>query len=83
VDDPAAKLDGYVAHRLARERRIIAALEAGARTHEELLAAAWDDVPEALRAAATWTLEAHLEKLRDEGRLPRPKGGQSLFMPRT
>jgi len=71
VDDPAAKLDGYIAHRLERERRIVAALEAGARTHEELLAAAWDDVPEALRAAATWTLEAHLEKLRDEGRLPR------------
>ena len=70
VDDPAAKLEGYIAHRLERERRIVAALDAGARTHEELLAAAWDEVPEGLRAAAGWTLQAHLEKLRDEGRLP-------------
>jgi len=70
VEDPAAKLDGYIAHRLERERRIVGALEAGARSHDDLLAAAWDDVPAGLRLPATWTLEAHLEKLREEGRLP-------------
>jgi glyoxylase-like metal-dependent hydrolase (beta-lactamase superfamily II) len=70
VEDPAAKLDEYVAHRLERERRIVAALEAGARTEDELLAAAWDGVPEGLRLPAAWTLAAHLEKLRAEGRLP-------------
>jgi glyoxylase-like metal-dependent hydrolase (beta-lactamase superfamily II) len=70
VDDPAAKLDEYIAHRLERERRIVAALEAGARSEEELLAAAWDEVPEGLRLPAAWTLAAHLEKLREEGRLP-------------
>jgi glyoxylase-like metal-dependent hydrolase (beta-lactamase superfamily II) len=70
VDDPAAKLDEYIAHRLERERRIVAALEAGARSEDELLAAAWDEVPAALRLPAGWTLQAHLDKLRDEGRLP-------------
>ena len=70
VDDPAAKLDEYVAHRLERERRIVAALAAGARTHDELLAAGWDEIPDGLRLPALWTLEAHLDKLREEGRLP-------------
>lgn len=77
VEDPAAKLDEYIAHRLERERRIVAALAAGARTHDELLAAAWDRVPEGLRLPALWTLEAHLEKLREEGRLPEGKVGGS------
>jgi glyoxylase-like metal-dependent hydrolase (beta-lactamase superfamily II) len=70
VDDPAAKLDEYISHRLERERRIVAALDAGARTEDELLAAAWDEVPPRLRLPAAWTLQAHLEKLRSEGRLP-------------
>jgi glyoxylase-like metal-dependent hydrolase (beta-lactamase superfamily II) len=70
VHDPAAKLDEYVAHRLDRERRLVAALTAGARSVDQMLAAAWDDVPDALRPAATVTLAAHLDKLADEGRLP-------------
>jgi glyoxylase-like metal-dependent hydrolase (beta-lactamase superfamily II) len=70
VSDPAAKLDEYIAHRLERERKLLAALEAGARTRDELLDAAWGDVPAELRPAAAVTLAAHAEKLRDEGRLP-------------
>jgi glyoxylase-like metal-dependent hydrolase (beta-lactamase superfamily II) len=70
VWDPRAKLDEYLAHRLERERRLIRALEAGARTHDELLDQAWDDAPPELRPAAELTLRAHLEKLREEGRLP-------------
>ena len=70
VEDPAAKLGEYLAHRLERERRIVAAWEAGARSDDELLAAAWDGIPEGLRLPATWTLHAHLDKLREEGRIP-------------
>jgi glyoxylase-like metal-dependent hydrolase (beta-lactamase superfamily II) len=70
VTDPDAKLDEYVAHRLERERRIVAALDAGLRDEDELVAAAWDHVPEGLRLPARWTLQAHLEKLRAEGRMP-------------
>ena len=70
VPDPAAKLDEYLAHRLEREARLLAALDEGARTQDELLDAAWSDVPAELRAAAAVTLAAHLGKLREEGRLP-------------
>ncbi len=70
VSDPAAKLDEYVRHRLDRERRLVEALAAGARTVSEMLDAAWGDVPELLRPAATVTLAAHLDKLQAEGRLP-------------
>jgi glyoxylase-like metal-dependent hydrolase (beta-lactamase superfamily II) len=70
VWDPAAKLDEYISHRLDRERRLLAALADGARTEDELLDAAWSDVPSELRGAAALTLRAHLEKLEQEGRLP-------------
>jgi glyoxylase-like metal-dependent hydrolase (beta-lactamase superfamily II) len=70
VWDPAATLDRYVEHRLDRERRLLAALQAGVRGEEALLDAAWDDAPPELRPAAAITLRAHLEKLRAEGRLP-------------
>jgi glyoxylase-like metal-dependent hydrolase (beta-lactamase superfamily II) len=78
VDDPAAKLDQYVQHRLDRERRLVAALEAGKRTVQELLDEVWDDAPAVLRPAAAVTLAAHLDKLAEEQRLPdgveRPAG---------
>jgi glyoxylase-like metal-dependent hydrolase (beta-lactamase superfamily II) len=74
VNHPRAKLDEYIDHRLERERKLLAALELGLRDRDDLLDAAWDDVPwhvsPDLRRAAGVTLDAHLEKLRDEGRLP-------------
>jgi glyoxylase-like metal-dependent hydrolase (beta-lactamase superfamily II) len=70
VRDPRAKLDEYIAHRKDRERRLLDGLAAGARSTDELLDAAWPEVPAALRVAAAITLEAHLEKLAGEQRLP-------------
>jgi len=70
VWDPAAKLDEYIAHRLERERRLVAALAAGLRTRDDLLDAAWSDAPAALRDFAALSLASHLEKLAEEGRLP-------------
>ncbi|MBF6619522.1 MAG: MBL fold metallo-hydrolase [Patulibacter sp.] len=70
IEDPQAKLDEYVAHRLDRERRLVAALDGGARSVDELLDAVWDDAPGILRLAAAVTLQAHLDKLAGEGRLP-------------
>jgi glyoxylase-like metal-dependent hydrolase (beta-lactamase superfamily II) len=74
VWDPAAKLDEYIAHRLDRERRLVAALDAGLRSRDELLDAAWSEVPPELRPAAALTLAAHLEKLAEEGGLPDDAG---------
>lgn len=70
VDRPKERIDEQLRHRLARERMLVAALEAGARTHDEMLDAAWSEVPAELRPIARITLKAHLEKLRDEGGLP-------------
>jgi glyoxylase-like metal-dependent hydrolase (beta-lactamase superfamily II) len=74
VWDPHARLDLYIAHRLERERRVLDALEAGAVTRDEVLDRAWsemdlDAVPY-LRVAAGLTLDAHVDKLSAEGRLP-------------
>jgi glyoxylase-like metal-dependent hydrolase (beta-lactamase superfamily II) len=74
VWDPRAKLEEYLAHRLERERRVLAAVEAGAVTRDDVLDRAWseidlDAVPY-LRMAAGLTLDAHIDKLSAEGRLP-------------
>lgn len=70
ITDPAAKLAEYVEHREMRERRLLAALERGERSKQALLAEAWSDVPEQLRPAAAMVMDAHLQKLEAEGRLP-------------
>jgi glyoxylase-like metal-dependent hydrolase (beta-lactamase superfamily II) len=70
VHDVDAKLEQYIAHRLDRERRLLAALEEGRRSVQDLLDEVWDDAPVVLRPAAKVTLAAHLDKLADEGRLP-------------
>jgi glyoxylase-like metal-dependent hydrolase (beta-lactamase superfamily II) len=78
VTDPDAKLTEYIEHRLDREQRLLAALDRGLRTSDELLDDVWADAPAILRPAAEVTLAAHLEKLAEEGRLPegveRPRG---------
>jgi glyoxylase-like metal-dependent hydrolase (beta-lactamase superfamily II) len=71
ITDPAAKLAEYVEHRLMRERRLLAALDSGERSRAALLAAVWDDVPPELLPMAAMAMEAHLEKLEAEVRLPR------------
>jgi len=70
VTDPAAKLTEYVEHREMRERRLLAALERGERSKQALLAEVWDDVHDEVRPAAALVMEAHLQKLAAEARLP-------------
>lgn len=74
VTDPAAKLREYRDHRLEREGNLLAALDAGARTRDELLDRAWSELDFSaaplLRVAAAATLAAHLQKLAAEGRMP-------------
>jgi glyoxylase-like metal-dependent hydrolase (beta-lactamase superfamily II) len=70
VTDPAAKLAEYLEHRQMRERRLLAVLEKGERSRANLLATVWDDIPMELLPMAAMAMEAHLEKLEGEGRLP-------------
>jgi glyoxylase-like metal-dependent hydrolase (beta-lactamase superfamily II) len=70
IEDPAARLAEYVEHRETRERRLVEALAAGERSRAALLTTVWDDVPAPLLPMAAMAMEAHLEKLEEEGRLP-------------
>jgi glyoxylase-like metal-dependent hydrolase (beta-lactamase superfamily II) len=70
ITDPEGKLDEYLEHRLDRERRLVGALERGERSRSRLLDEVWSDVPAELRGAAGAVMQAHLEKLAAEGRLP-------------
>ncbi len=69
INDPAARIAEYVEHRESRERRLLAALDAGERSRAVLLATVWEDVSEQLRPAAAIAMQAHLEKLAAEGSL--------------
>lgn len=67
IDDPAGKIAEYIEHRESRERRLVEALEAGERSRMRLLEQVWDDVPAELLPMAAYAMQAHLEKLADEG----------------
>jgi glyoxylase-like metal-dependent hydrolase (beta-lactamase superfamily II) len=69
IDDPQAKVDEYVNHRLGREAKVVAALtSAGTATIDELLPVVYDDVPEERHWIAKSSLWAHLRKLEEDGR---------------
>lgn len=68
VADPPKVLDALVAHRLRREAKVQAALQAVPRPLEALLPGVYDDVPAALHGVAARSLLAHLLKLQGEGR---------------
>ena len=70
IERPNAKIDEYLEHRRRREQLIVDALAAGLRERDELLERVWGALPPALEPIARSTLEAHLGKLGEEGRLP-------------
>jgi glyoxylase-like metal-dependent hydrolase (beta-lactamase superfamily II) len=65
IGDPHAEVDRLVQHRLRREQKVRAAMQAarGSATLEMLLPQVYADVPETLHAIAAQSLQAHLEKL--------------------
>lgn len=69
ITDPRAYLDGYIAHRLEREARVLAAVPQGGASAAEILRVAYDDTPEAMHPVAARSLAAHLEKLVEDGLL--------------
>ncbi|HEY8038645.1 MAG TPA: MBL fold metallo-hydrolase [Polyangiaceae bacterium] len=72
IDEPATLLRRYVAHRLMREAKVLAALERHGATGagaEELLPDAYDDVPVATWPIALLSLRSHLAKLEADGRV--------------
>jgi glyoxylase-like metal-dependent hydrolase (beta-lactamase superfamily II) len=63
LDDPTGVLDYYIAHRRERLDQVRAALAAGAKTPEEVVAIVYADTDRALRPAAEWSVRAQLDYL--------------------
>jgi ribonuclease/clavin/mitogillin len=81
IDAPTAVFRGFIAHRRMREERVLAALvghgNAGA-TSQTLVANAYDDVPISVWPIAVLSIEAHLAKLVDEGRVRTVDGARYI-----
>jgi glyoxylase-like metal-dependent hydrolase (beta-lactamase superfamily II) len=69
IEDGPGKLAEYIEHRLLRERQILDALGAGARTIPAMVKIIYAEVPEKLHAMAGQSVHAHLKKLAREGRV--------------
>ena len=69
VDDPPAKIEEYIDHRLLRERQVLAAMRLGCDTVEAIVARLYADVDPRLHRAAGGSIRAHLLKLEREGRV--------------
>lgn len=75
LEDPQAIVDHYISHRLAREEKVVAAIEKGAVTLDEIVAIAYEDTPRMLWPLAARALDAHLHKLHGDGVVVREGDG--------
>ena len=79
IGAPHQEVKRLVAHRLAREAKVAAALgRRGEATLEELVADVYDDVSPNLHPVAMRSLSAHLDKLVAEGRARQASGRYNL-----
>lgn len=68
IDRPLDLIAQYLEHRRMRERQVLGCLDDGLTDVDAMVARIYPDVAPQLRAAARMTIEAHLEKLKEEGR---------------
>ncbi len=81
IRDAVAKLNAYIAHRLWREERVLAALSPrDGKGLEELVTEVYEDVPAAVHVLAMCSLEAHLIKLVEEQRAQRVSGDRDTWL---
>lgn len=73
---PYAKIEEYIAHRLKRERDILAAVREGAGTPAEVVARAYTDVPPKMHALAERAVLAHLLKLEEDAQVTLTSAGR-------
>ena len=69
IETPQTLLQEYIDHRLERERQVLYWLAQGYITAGDIAAQIYVDRPPAVLGIATMQVEAHLQKLRKEGRL--------------
>ena len=68
LDGGRAIIDGYIEHRMERERKVIGALDGSGASLDEVVERAYADTPVELHPIARYSALAHLEKLKAEGR---------------
>lgn len=68
VPDAGAKLNEYIDHRAERERQVVAGLTAGAATITALVERIYVGIVPGLVGHAARNVQAHLQKLEDEGK---------------
>ncbi len=71
IEEPRARIDEYIAHRLERERQIVSVLDRGPAKIADIVATLYgdDQLPEELVEAAGRQVHAHLVKLKAEGKV--------------
>jgi glyoxylase-like metal-dependent hydrolase (beta-lactamase superfamily II) len=67
VDKPLDVIAQYIEHRLAREQQVVACVREGVTDADAIVSRIYVGLVDAVRPAARLTVEAHLEKLRDDG----------------
>lgn len=69
VATPYQKIDQYIAHRLEREQKILEAVQNGVTDPQQIVAQVYTDVSPKAHAMAERAVLAHLQKLREEGKV--------------
>jgi glyoxylase-like metal-dependent hydrolase (beta-lactamase superfamily II) len=69
IEEPRELIAEFLEHRRLRESQVLACLEAGVTDVDAMVARIYPGLDSALRPAARQTVEAHLAKLRAEGRI--------------
>lgn len=78
IDDPDAVIESYLRHRAERDRQVLAALESGCRTPEDIVARMYANLAPLLVRAAGESVLAHLIKLQKDGLVLERDGVWSL-----
>jgi len=69
VATPYKKIDEYIAHRLEREQKILEAVQNGLTDPKQIVAEVYTDVSPKAHAMAERAVLAHLQKLREDGKV--------------
>ena len=84
IGEPKKEIRRLIAHRMAREEKVVNALvKIGPATLDELLPLVYDDVPARIHKWAARSLTAHLDKLAAEGAVRASNERFSLVKSRT
>jgi glyoxylase-like metal-dependent hydrolase (beta-lactamase superfamily II) len=79
IEDPAALIHKYIEHRAQREEQVFAALGAGGSTVDDITAAIYPSLAEALVPMARESVLAHLQKLESDRRARHDAGRWVAF----